>query len=199
MAWRGALRLARCRKRLLAARRTRCGRRPLRRRLGRRRGAFKVAHDQARAQRGQHPNELLDAHLPGPGLDFGHADLTDAEPLPDLGLGEPTLLAQGPQVRSQLVREAEITLMRLDPAGGALTRVGDFAYDGILPEAAAFDGSSRYLAVVTYDHFDDSRTGGSVDFWRIGRDPLDPERVELVKTEHSVSVTRGAHSMLLVR
>lgn len=94
---------------------------------------------------------------------------------------------------------SSITLLRLDPASGALTRVAEAAYDGILPEAAAFDASSRFLAVVTYDHFDDARRGGSVDFWRLARDPLDPERIELVKTEHSVPVTRGAHSMVLVR
>lgn len=94
---------------------------------------------------------------------------------------------------------SSITLLRLDPASGSLARVGDFAYDGILPEAAAFDASSRYLAVVTYDHYDDSRTGGSVDFWRLAGDPLDPARVELVKTSHSVPVPRGAHSLVLVR
>jgi DNA-binding beta-propeller fold protein YncE len=94
---------------------------------------------------------------------------------------------------------SSITLQRLDPSSGALTRVADYAYDGILPEAAAFDASSRFVAVVTYDHYDDRKTGGSVDFWRLARDPLDPERVELVKTEHSVPVTRGAHSLVLVR
>lgn len=93
---------------------------------------------------------------------------------------------------------SSITLLRLDPATGALGRIGDYPYDGILPEAAAFDASSRYLAVVTYDHFDDRRAGGSVDFWRVTGDPLDPARRELVKTEHSVPVTRGAHSMVLV-
>lgn len=94
---------------------------------------------------------------------------------------------------------SSLTLMRLDPASGALTRVGDFPYDGILPEAAAFDASSRSLAVVTYDHYDDRKPGGAIDFWRVGRDPLDPSRIELIKTEHSVPVARGAHSMVLVR
>ncbi|MBC8056935.1 MAG: hypothetical protein H7Y61_10190 [Rhizobiales bacterium] len=94
---------------------------------------------------------------------------------------------------------SSVTLLRLDIQTGALTRVADHAYDGILPEAAVFDSSSRFLAVVSFDHFGGARVGGSVDFWRLGRDPLDPERVELVKTEHSVSVPRGAHSMVLVR
>ncbi|MDX2234408.1 MAG: hypothetical protein NW200_07905 [Hyphomonadaceae bacterium] len=94
---------------------------------------------------------------------------------------------------------SSVTLMRLDPATGALTRVADYAYDGILPEAAAFDASSRYLAVVTYDHYDDRRRGGSIDYWRIGHDPLDPARIELIKSEHSTPVTRGVHSMVLVK
>lgn len=94
---------------------------------------------------------------------------------------------------------SSLTLLRLDPESGTLSRVADFPYDGVLPEAAAFDASSRALAVVTYDHFDDRRPGGSVDFWRVARDPLDPSRIELVKTEHSIPVTRGAHSLVLLR
>lgn len=93
---------------------------------------------------------------------------------------------------------SSITLLRVDPLSGALHRVADYAYDGILPEAAAFDGSSRFLAVATFDHYD-GRRAGSVDLWRIARDPLDSERLELVKTGYSVPVTRGAHSMVLVR
>ena len=80
-----------------------------------------------------------------------------------------------------------------------LTRIGDFNYDGILPEAAVFDNSSRYLAVANYDHFDDRRPGSSIDFWRIQADPLEPENVQLIKTEYSVPVTRGAHSMVIAR
>ncbi|MGF1502772.1 MAG: beta-propeller fold lactonase family protein [Paracoccaceae bacterium] len=94
---------------------------------------------------------------------------------------------------------SSITLARLDEATGQLATVGTFPYDGILPEAAVFDNSGRYLAVATYDHFDDRREGGSVDFWRIQADPLDASRTVLVKTEHSVPVTRGAHSMEIAR
>ena len=62
-----------------------------------------------------------------------------------------------------------------------------------------FDNSGRYLAVVNYDHFDDRRAGGSIDFWRIDADPLEPGNIRLVRTEHSVPVTRGAHSAVIVR
>ena len=94
---------------------------------------------------------------------------------------------------------SSLTLAAIDPETGALTKIGDFAYDGILPEAAAFDVTGRFVAVATYDHFDDRRAGGSIDFWRITGDPLKPGDVTMMKTELSVPVTRGAHSMVLVR
>ncbi|MDX2212300.1 MAG: hypothetical protein SFY66_03325 [Oculatellaceae cyanobacterium bins.114] len=92
---------------------------------------------------------------------------------------------------------SSLTLMTLDPQTGQLNRVADYPFDGILPEAAAFDASSQYLAVVNYDFFDDRTSGGSVDFWRIASDPLNPQPM-LVQTRYSVPVTRGAHSMVLV-
>ena len=75
----------------------------------------------------------------------------------------------------------------------------DFTFDGILPEAAVFDNSSNFLAVTSFDHFDQSKTGGSIDFWRLSKDVNDPTRVEMVKTNYSVPVTRGVHSLVIVR
>ena len=94
---------------------------------------------------------------------------------------------------------ASLTLLRLDPESGFLERIGDYAFDGILPESAVFDNSSRYLAVATFDHYDGRKPGGSIDFWRLTGDYFDPKRIELVKTGYSVPVTRGVHSMVLVR
>lgn len=92
---------------------------------------------------------------------------------------------------------SSLTLATLDIKTGQLSHVADYPFDGILPEVAAFDASSQYLAVVNYDHFDDSIQGGSIDFWRIGADPLNPQP-QLIKTNYSVPVTRGVHSMILV-
>lgn len=92
---------------------------------------------------------------------------------------------------------SSLSFFTLDPQTGQLSHVADYPYDGILPEAAAFDASSQYLAVVTYDHFDDRIQGGSIDFWRIAADPLNPQPM-LVQTRYSVPVTRGVHSMVFV-
>lgn len=93
---------------------------------------------------------------------------------------------------------SSLTLVRLDPHTGTLNRVGDFAFDGILPESAAFDASGRFLAVTSFERYA-ARGEGSCEFWRVAQDPLDSSRLALVRTGYSVPVTRGAHSMVLVR
>jgi DNA-binding beta-propeller fold protein YncE len=102
-----------------------------------------------------------------------------------------------PYADRRITWHSSLSLLTFNPANGQLARVQEFFYDGILPEAAVFDASGRYLAVVNFDHFDDSRTGGSVDFWRVDSDPLNPRPV-LVQTTHRVPVARGPHSIVLV-
>jgi len=99
---------------------------------------------------------------------------------------------------SRITWFSSLTLMRFDPKKGLLETLGDYFHDGILPETLTFDTSGRYIAVSTYDHFDDSHKGGSIDFWRVASDPMAP-KPRLVKTNYSVTVTRGVHSMVLVR
>lgn len=47
------------------------------------------------------------------------------------------------------------------------------------------------------DYFDDSIQGGTIDFWPIGSDPLNP-KPQLIKTNYYVPVTRGVHSLVLI-
>lgn len=94
---------------------------------------------------------------------------------------------------------SSVSLIRFDPQLGLLDKVGTYAFDGILPESVVFDNSSRFLAVTTFDHYDEQKPGGSIDFWRLAGDAFDPKRIELVRTGYSVPVTRGIHSMVIVR
>lgn len=96
-------------------------------------------------------------------------------------------------------RYGSMSLIRLDPVSGRLTRVGDFAFDGALPETALFDNASHFIAVTVFSQFDAPSAKGSIDFWRIETDPVNDRRVELVKTRHSIPVMRGPHSMVIVR
>jgi len=87
-----------------------------------------------------------------------------------------------------------MTLLRLDPESGHVARVGNYAFNGALPEVAVFDNASGFVAVTVFSRFGQPQAKGAIEFWRVERDPFDPDRVEPVKTRHSIPVTRGAHA-----
>ncbi|MEL6279088.1 MAG: hypothetical protein AAFR28_09435 [Pseudomonadota bacterium] len=88
---------------------------------------------------------------------------------------------------------ASLTLVRIAPETGRLATMGTFAFDGVLPEAAAWDASSRHIAVVNYDHLDPNRPGGSIDFWKL----VDGDAPRLVKMRQSIDTPHGPHSIVL--
>ncbi|MEL6318656.1 MAG: hypothetical protein AAFR16_13575, partial [Pseudomonadota bacterium] len=88
---------------------------------------------------------------------------------------------------------SSLTLIRIAPDTGRLTTVGTYAFDGVLPEAAAWDASSRFVAVANYDQLDPATPGGSIDFWRLA-DGAEPR---LVKLRASVAAPHGPHSIVL--
>lgn len=89
---------------------------------------------------------------------------------------------------------SSLTLLAIDPASGSLETAGTYYFDGILPEAATFDASGRYVAVVNFDQHVGGAAGGSIDFWRL----VDGNAPKLVKTRTSVPVPHGPHSTALV-
>ncbi|MEM9736896.1 MAG: hypothetical protein AAF908_09865, partial [Pseudomonadota bacterium] len=85
-----------------------------------------------------------------------------------------------------------LTLIRIDPETGRLTTIGTYAFDGILPEAAVWDASSSFVAVVNYDQLDLEREGGSIDFWKLVTAPSPI----LVKLRRSFPTPHGPHSIV---
>lgn len=73
------------------------------------------------------------------------------------------------------------------------------AFDGLLPESAVFDGSSRRLAVANFGDLDDPAAAGSIDFWRVVGDVNGPERLQLVKTAYALPIQRRVHTLTIVR
>ncbi|HEA22510.1 MAG TPA: hypothetical protein ENH87_16545 [Pricia antarctica] len=94
---------------------------------------------------------------------------------------------------------SSLTLISVDQEKGLLKTQGTFAVDAILPEATIFDNSSKFIAMTAFDHFNPSKKGGSILFWRIVTDHYNPDRIELVRTNYEVPVTRGAHTIGIVR
>lgn len=103
-----------------------------------------------------------------------------------------------PYTDTRITWYSSLTLLSLDSVSGRIVSHGEFFYEGILPEAAAFDASGKYVAVANFDHFDEATPGGSIDFWRIAND-ITSNGPKLVKTSHSLTVARGPHSLILIR
>ena len=93
---------------------------------------------------------------------------------------------------------SSITLIERDPETGAMNVMNTIPYYAVLPEMAVFDASSNYLAVVAFDHYDHSKSGGALDFFKIVNDPLNKERKTLVQTRYSVPLQHGSHDLILV-
>ena len=94
---------------------------------------------------------------------------------------------------------ATLTLLRLNPVTGRLTRVGDRAFNGIIPEGVVFDDTGRRFAVICFDHARGRPRGRSVDFWTIGADPRHLSRVIATPTRTVIRVPRGAQSLVIAR
>lgn len=91
-----------------------------------------------------------------------------------------------------------LSLLRMDPETGSIETLGEFMHDAVLPETIIFDTSGQYVAVTSFDHFDDRQAGSSIDFWRLVTDDPTHPMPRLAPTNHSVQVTRGVHSIALI-
>jgi DNA-binding beta-propeller fold protein YncE len=103
-----------------------------------------------------------------------------------------------PRADPRITWYSSLSLLSLDPVTGKLVSHGESYVEGILPEAAVFDASGRYVAAATFDHFDETKPGGAIDFWRVVDDTTS-NGPRLIRSAHSVPVARGPHSMVLVR
>lgn len=152
----------------------------------------------------------LDAHAGGPAAEPVHEVVSrartgytpeglaispDGQLLVTVNLEQTHLPAADPA----RTRYASLSLLAVDPASGQLQSAGEFAFDGLLPESAVFDRSSRRLAVANFGQLDDEMAGGTLDFWRVVGTVHGPEPLRLVQTRQSLPVQRGAHTLAIVR
>lgn len=99
-----------------------------------------------------------------------------------------------PENSARFTRQSSLSLLKLDRDSGQLTKVGDYPFEGILPENATFDASGNSLAVAVYDYFTPQPEGG-VEIWRVVRQPS----LALERTGVIIDVGRGVHQVVLVR
>lgn len=76
---------------------------------------------------------------------------------------------------------------------GQLTTVGEYGFEGLLPEQATFDADGSALAVVIYNDREPNPRTVTVEFWNVTRNEPSLER-----TGFKLDVVRGAHDIVIV-
>lgn len=86
----------------------------------------------------------------------------------------------------RFVREATVTLLRFDPEVSTLTKVGDYPFEGVLPEGAAFDATGEHLLVTVFQYHEDrGPAGGGIEVWRVAKGERPAlERLGRIPTPH---------------
>lgn len=85
-----------------------------------------------------------------------------------------------------------LTLLKVDDAG-ALAKVADYPFDGILAQSVAFDKDGSNIAVSVYEYLDYGNRAGGIEFWTV-----DKAAPSLKKQAGRVSVERGVHTIRVI-
>ncbi|MEV6276345.1 beta-propeller fold lactonase family protein [Nocardia sp. NPDC051832] len=86
--------------------------------------------------------------------------------------------------------QASVSLLRLDPTTGALTKLGDYPLDGILPEGGAFDPTGNYFLATIYQPRTPTSPGSGLQIYRVTPDRLTPiQHIPLPHGVHHVATT----------
>lgn len=89
---------------------------------------------------------------------------------------------------------SSLSLVQFDPITGQLITVGEYGFEGLLPEQATFDADGKSLAVVVYNYREQSPRTGVVEFWNV----ISGNQPRLERTGFKLEVVRGAHDIVLV-
>lgn len=89
---------------------------------------------------------------------------------------------------------SSLSLVQFDPKAGQLKTVGEYGFEGLLPEQATFDANGKSLAVVVYNYREQSPRTGAVEFWNV----VSSNQPRLERTGFKLDVVRGAHDIVLV-
>jgi DNA-binding beta-propeller fold protein YncE len=69
-------------------------------------------------------------------------------------------------------RQATVTLLQLDPVSGALTKIADFPFEGVLPEGGSFDATGEHFLATVFQGHDGAgkQHGAGLEVFRVERD-----------------------------
>jgi hypothetical protein len=91
-------------------------------------------------------------------------------------------------------REATVTLLTFDRASGAIEKIADYPFEGVLPEGGSFDLTGEHFLATVFQYHADGPAGGGLEVFRVvkGERPSLERlgRLPLPHGVHHVDVTR---------
>lgn len=89
---------------------------------------------------------------------------------------------------------SSLSLVQFNPVTGMLKAVGEYGFEGLLPEQVTFDATGKALAVVIYHYREPSPKKGAIEFWNV----ISGQSPRLERTGYTLNVVRGAHDIVLI-
>ncbi|MEM6613319.1 MAG: hypothetical protein AAF652_13885 [Cyanobacteria bacterium P01_C01_bin.72] len=89
---------------------------------------------------------------------------------------------------------SSLSVVKFDSQSGQLTNLGEYGFEGLLPEQVTFDREGKSLAVVIFNYRQSRPQTGAIEFWHV----LPGEQVRLERTGFKLDVVRGAHDIVSV-
>jgi hypothetical protein len=90
---------------------------------------------------------------------------------------------------------SSLTLVQFDNQTGTLTPLGEYGFEGLLPQGIAFDADGDALAIGIHNEREPLPEEGFVEFWNVIREGDTPR---LERTSLRFPVVRGPHNMAVV-
>ncbi|NEQ45991.1 MAG: lactonase family protein [Leptolyngbya sp. SIOISBB] len=91
--------------------------------------------------------------------------------------------------------QSSLSLIQFDAMTGQVNHVGDWTFDGILPEGIEFDASDQYVVAGVFEYDTPEPRQGALEFWRVNRAGETPQ---LEPTDYVIATGPGAHSLIVV-
>lgn len=91
-------------------------------------------------------------------------------------------------------KKSSLSLLKLT-SDGTLNNVGEYEFDGILPENIVFDKSGNNIAVTIFDYQNYGMHFGGIEFWQV----KNGEQPSLQKQEFKLFMPRGCHTIQIIK
>jgi DNA-binding beta-propeller fold protein YncE len=99
-----------------------------------------------------------------------------------------------PWENAEFSKKASLSVLTLT-SEGTLTNIGEYEFEGVLPQNIAFDKNGENIAVTVFDYFNFGKHFGGIEFWKVNKG----EKPTLQKQDFKLFLPRGCHEIKIIK